>query len=327
MRWLTLFAATLLTLVVFSRPSWAQMKVRLNWSAMAGAQSGFWVGYEEGIFRKHGLEVELLHVPSSSRVIQTMLAEEIAISYVDVRNTIEANFKGASVAMLAGVTNRFVFSFMARPEFKKVGELKDRKIGVTRFGSTTHTVVLYVLNQAGLKPGDYQILPLFEVPNILTALMAGQIDAGPISPPTNFRGRKAGLSELVNLARDGPEYASVALGSTRSYIKANEEIVRRVIRSYAEAVHLLKTNKEIGIKAIQKYTRVKDPEILEATYSEYQDYLESIPYVSRKGVETILAELAEKDPKARQAKPEDFLDLRFVAQLEREGLFKKLWGR
>ncbi|MGH7770990.1 MAG: ABC transporter substrate-binding protein [Candidatus Binatia bacterium] len=322
-----LFLASLLTFAIPSLTAWAQMKVRLNWSAMAGAQSGFWVAYDEGIFKKNGLDVELLHVPSSSRAIQTMLAGEIAISYVDVRTTIDANFKCASVAMLAGVTNRFVFSFMARPEIKKVSELKGKKIGVTRFGSTTHTVSLYVLNQAGLKPGDYQILPLFEVPNILTALMAGQIDAGPISPPTNFRGRKAGLSELVNLAREGPEYAAVALGSNRSYIKANEEIVRRVIRSYVEAVHLLKTNKEIGIKALQKYTRVKDPEILEATYSEYQDYLESIPIVSKKGVETILAELAEKDPKARQAKPEDFLDMRFITELDREGLFKKLWGK
>jgi ABC-type nitrate/sulfonate/bicarbonate transport system substrate-binding protein len=184
-----------------------------------------------------------------------------------------------------------------------------------------------VLNQAGLKAGDYQILPLFEVPNILTALIAGQIDAGLISPPSTFRGRKAGLSELVNLAREGPEFASVAIGSPRSYIKANEEIVRRVVRSYVEAIHRFKMNKEISVKVLQKYTRVNDPEILEATYTEYLDNIESIPRVSRKGIEIILGELAEKEPKARLARPEDFLDARFLDELEREGLFKKLWSR
>jgi ABC-type nitrate/sulfonate/bicarbonate transport system substrate-binding protein len=314
-------------LLVSATTSWAQMKVRVNWSATAAGQSGFWVAYEDGIFKKNGLEVELLHIPSSSRAIQTMLAGEIAISYLDPRNTIEANFRGASVALLAGVTNRFTFSLMARPEIKRVSDLKGKKIGVTRIGSSTHTASLYVLNQAGLKPSDYQILALFEVPNILTALMAGQIDAGPISPPTTFRGRKAGLSELVNLAREGPEFASVAIGSPRSYIKFNEDIVRRVVRSYVEAVRRFKTNKEIGLKVLQKYTRVNDPEILEATYTEYLDYIESIPYVSKKGMEIILGELAEKEPKARQARPEDFLDARFLDELEREGLFKKLWGR
>src|SRR5262245_54368061 len=207
----TISAVWLFALLIVSVPaSWAQMKVRVNWSATAAGQSGFWVAYEDGIFKKNGLEVELLHIPSSSRAIQTMLAGEIAVSYLDPRNTIEANFSGALVALLAGVTNRFTFSLMARPEIKRVGDLKGRKIGVTRIGSSTHTAALYVLNQAGLKPSDYQILPLFEVPNILPALMPAQINAGLISPPTTFRGRKAGLSQLVNLARAGPEVASVA---------------------------------------------------------------------------------------------------------------------
>jgi ABC-type nitrate/sulfonate/bicarbonate transport system substrate-binding protein len=235
----TISAIWVVALLLVSAPvSWAQMKVRVNWSATAGGQSGFWVAYEDGIFKKNGLDVELLHIPSSSRAIQIMLAGEIAISYLDPRNTIEANFRGASVALLAGVTNRFTFSLMARPEIKKVGDLKGRKIGVTRIGSSTHTAALYALNQAGLKPSDYQILPLFEVPNILTALMAGQIDAGLISPPTTFRGRKAGLSELVNLAREGPEFASVAIGSPRSYTPTgvNPPRYHRFLRHFCQTL-------------------------------------------------------------------------------------------
>src|SRR5437660_4585439 len=139
----TLAALWLLTLLLVSAPaSLAQMKVRVNWSATAGGQSGFWVAHEEGIFKKNGLEVELLHIPSSSRAIQTMLAGELAISYVDPRNTIEANFSGAPVARRVGVTNRFTFSLMARPDIKRVGELKGRKSGVTRIGSSTHTASL-----------------------------------------------------------------------------------------------------------------------------------------------------------------------------------------
>jgi len=317
----------LLCLAVSVASLQAQMKVRLNWSATAGTQSGFWVAHEEGIFKKNGLEVELIHIPSSSRAIQTMLAGEIAISYGDARNTVQAVLTGANVTLITGVSNRLVFSLMARPEFKKVSDLKGKKIGITRIGSSTHTAALFALSQGGLKPGDYQILPLVEVPNILAALAAGQIDAGPLSPPTNVRARQAGLSELVNLGREGPEYASITLISTRPYIRNNEEIVRRVVRSYAEAIYLFKANRNVALKVIQKYARIKDPQILEAAYVESRDYLESVPYVSRKGLEIILAELAEKDPKARQARPEDFVDMRFVAELEKEGFFKKLQGK
>jgi ABC-type nitrate/sulfonate/bicarbonate transport system substrate-binding protein len=321
-------AAIFLSLAVWAPPSWGQAKVRINWTAVSGAMSGVWVAYEEGIFKRNGLEVELIHIPSTSRALQTMLAGEIAFSPSDVLVSIEASLKGADVVLVAAVTNRLIFSLMARPEIKKVADLKGKRIGITRIGSSTHTAGLLALGEAGLKPGDYQILPLMEVPNILTALMADQIDAGIVSPPTNSRARKAGFTELVNLAKDGPEYPSVALATLRSYIKANEETTARVVRSYAEAVHLFKTNKAVATRVLQKYTKVTDPEVLEDTYAQFREYLEGIPYqVSRKGIATILAELAGKDPKARQAKPEDFLDTRFLEAMEKEGLFQRLRGR
>ncbi|MBI4524592.1 MAG: ABC transporter substrate-binding protein [Deltaproteobacteria bacterium] len=314
-----------LVMMLIAATASAQMKVRINWTAVTGAQSGVYVAHEEGIFKRNGLEVELIHIPSSSRGIQAILAGELAFSYMDGLNEAQANLKGAGLALVVGATNRFVFSLMAKPEIGKISELKGKKIGITRVGSSTHTAALYALTQAGLKANDYQILPLMEVPNILTALMAGQVDAGVFSPPTNSRARKSGFRELMNLAKEGPEYVSVAIGTARSYIKANEEITRRLVRSYAEAVHLFKTNKQVGIRVLQKYSRLKDQEILEDGYHQFREYLESIPYVSRKGIEAILTELAEKDPAARQAKPEDFIDMRFVTELEKEGLFKKLW--
>lgn len=139
-----------------------------------------------------------------------------------------------------------------------------------------------------------------------------------------IRARKAGLIELTNPAKDGPEYVSIAVGATRAYIRSNGEIIRRFMRAYAEAVHLFKTNKPIALRALQKYTRVKDQEILGETQNEYRNYIESIPYISRKGTETILSELAVSDPKARQAKPDDFVDMRFVAEMEKDGFFRKL---
>jgi len=286
--------------------------------------SGTWVAQEEGFFKKNGLEVELVHIPSTSRAIQVMLAGELQYSYMDGRTSVTAALKGGDVVILAGVANRLVFSFMSRPETMSFGDLKGKKIGITRLGSSTHSVTLWVMNKFGIKPEEYQLLQLVDVPNILTAIMAGQIDAGALSPPTNFRARKAGLTELMDLTKDGPEYVSVAIGSTRSFIKANEEMTRRFVRGYSEGVQFLKANKAAGIRAIQKYARIKDPDILAATYGEARAYIETIPYVSRKGLETIIGELVPTEPKAKTAKPDDFLDTRFVAQLEKDGFYKAL---
>ena len=305
-------------IVLLSAPVGAQIPVRINWTAVTGAQSGMFMAQQEGLFKNNGLDVELIHIASSSRGIQAILAGEIAFSFMDGSNAAQANLKGANIAFVAGATNRQVFSLMAKPEFKRITDLRGKKIGITRVGSSTHTSALYALGSAGLKPADYQILPLLEVPNIYTALAAGQIDAGVMSPPTNARAKRSGFVELMNIAKEGPEFVSVAVGTSRTYIKANEDIVRRVVRAYAEGVQVFKSNKAAALRMIQKQLKVSDPEIQEDTYNQFREYLEYPPYVSRKGLEAVLAEIASKDPAAKRIKPEDMMDMRFVAELDKK---------
>jgi NitT/TauT family transport system substrate-binding protein len=308
--------AVVLWSLILSAQAGAQIPVRINWTAVTGAQSGMFMAQHEGLFKKNGLDIELIHIPSSSRGIQAILAGEIAFSFMDGSNAAQANLKGANLALVAGATNRQVFSLMAKADFKRIADLRGKKIGITRVGSSTHTSALYALGSAGLKPADYQLLPLLEVPNIYTALAAGQIDAGVMSPPTNARAKRSGFVELMNIAKEGPEFVSVAVGTSRSYIKANEDIVRRVVRAYAEGVQMFKTNKAAALRMIQKQLKVSDPEIQEDTYNQFREYLEYPPYVSSKGMEAVLAEIADKDPAAKRIKPEDMMEMRFVAELD-----------
>ena len=304
---------------VFSAsPAVGQTPVRINWTAVTGAQSGMFMAKQEGLFKKNGLDVELIHIQSSSRGIQAILAGEIAFSFMDGSNAAQANLKGANIILVAGATNRQVFSLMAKPEIKRIADLRGKKIGITRVGSSTHTSALYALGSAGLKTADYQLLPLLEVPNIFTALAAGQIDAGVVSPPTNARAKKAGFVELMNIAKEGPEFVSVAVGTSRAYIKANEDIVRRVVRSYAEGIQIFKSNKPAAIRMFQNQLKVKEGDIQDDTYNQFREYLEYPPYVSKKGMEAILADIAATDPAAKSAKPEDFMDMRFVAELDKK---------
>src|SRR6185295_15162987 len=147
-------AVTVVTLLL-SAQTWAQTPVRINWTAVTGAQSGMFMAQQEGLFKKNGLDVELLHIASSSRGIQAILAGEIGFSYMDGSNQVQANLKGANIAFVAGATNRQVFSLMAKPDIKRIADLRGKKIGITRIGSSTHTSALFALSSAGLKQNDY----------------------------------------------------------------------------------------------------------------------------------------------------------------------------
>src|SRR5437016_12175772 len=152
LRFLVLFLA-----ILTAPPALAQ-KTRINWTAVTGAQSGMFLAQQEGLFKKNGLDIELIHIPSSSRAIQAILAGEIAFSFMDGNNEAQANLKGANLAMVAGATNRMVFSLMVKPEIKRINDLKGKKIGITRAGSPPHISPVDPLAQAASNAPAYQIV-------------------------------------------------------------------------------------------------------------------------------------------------------------------------
>ena len=299
--------------------------LRVNWTAVTGANSGLWTAYEAGYFKDEGLAVEMLHLPSSPRTVEALLTGDVQFGNVDGRNLIEAVVSGVDIKAVTGITNRLVFSVMASTKIQAPQDLKGKKLGITRVGSSTHTAALQALKGWGLEPNkDVSLVPLTEVPAILAGLTAGQIDAGILSPPTNTRAKKAGFKELINLAVDGPPYPSVTVGAKGSYIAANPEVVRKFVRAYARGVQRFKTDKTFGMSAIKGYLKVDDQAVLEDTWEQFSKYLAAPPYVV--GVEQVIAEVAADNQKARGARPEQFLDMSFVKDLDNSGFFKRLYG-
>src|SRR5215510_3249967 len=147
--WLNAFI-TAITLFL-STVAWSQTKTRINWTAVTGAQSGMFMSQQEGLFKKNGLDVELIHIPSSSRGIQAILAGEIGFSFMDGANEVQANLKGANLALVAGATTRQVVSLVGKAVIKRIVDVKGKKVGITRVGSSAHTSALYALSAAGLR--------------------------------------------------------------------------------------------------------------------------------------------------------------------------------
>jgi len=306
-------------------PSTKPVAITVNWTAVTGANSGLWTAYAARYFSEEHLEVELKHIPSSVHSIEALITGDVQFGNVDSRNLVEARVRGADLRAIMGITNRLVFSVMASSKIQSPQDLKGKKLGITRVGSSTHTAALAALQIWGLEANrDVALLPFSEVPNILGALYAGQIDAGVVSPPTNTRAKKAGFKELINLAVDGPAYPSVMIGAKAAYLSAHPDVARRFVRAYARGIHRFKSDKAFGIQAIKSYLKVDDQSVLEDTWEQFNKYLAVPPYV--RGIERVIDEVAASEPRARGYKPEQIIDMSFVKELDTSGFFKRLYG-
>ncbi|HEX2385014.1 MAG TPA: ABC transporter substrate-binding protein [Candidatus Binatia bacterium] len=299
-----------------------QPPIRSSYAAISGAFAPIWIAQEKGLFAKYGVSVDLKYILPATAT-QALISRSLDICNPG-GELIEAGLTGHDVVFMLGVLNRAVFSLYSKPDIKSFGDLKGKIIGVTQPGSTTDFVARILARQAGMTAGkDVRVMHLDGIPAIMTALSQGNIDAGVISAPTTVRARKAGLKELVNIAEKNIPMIHVAFASTRQFMKENPDSVRKFLQAYLEGLKIARTDGEQAKQAIGKYTKLSDNDDLEETYKTFLPVWEKVPYVSTAGVKTLL-EFANQ-PAAKTAKPEQFIDNTFLAELDKSGFIDKLY--
>lgn len=302
-------------------------KLRVTYSAIGGSQASVWIPYEAGIFRKHGLDVELLYVGGGGRAAQVVQSGEVPIGIFTGGAVINSHLAGGDLVVIASSMNVMTFSVMARPEIRRAEDLKGKKIGISRFGSATDFGLRYVEDQWPVKrQRDFAVLQLGGMPELLTALKAGALDAAVVNAELAIMARKQGFRELADIAKMGLNFPTSSIVTTRSFIKRNENTVRKFIRGFVEGVHHGKTQRPFSIQVMQKYLRSSDPGMFNDLYELYiVQNIPRIPRPSPEALKTVLQQMAETDPRVAKLSPEQFIDARFFQELDKEGFIEKLW--
>jgi NitT/TauT family transport system substrate-binding protein len=299
--------------------------VKLGYAALTAGQVAPWMAKEAGYFSKYGIEAELIYIPAVAAT-QALIAGEIQLAQVTGVSTSGAILAAADVRIIASVQDRLAGSIYARPEIKTPEDLKGKKIGISRFGAVSETAVAMFLARFGLKRNtDVAIIQLGGLPEIITAMERGGVDAGFANPPQTSRARRLGMKELFDLNALGVELQQTCLTVTTKYLRERRPVVKSFLQAYAEGLHRFMTDREYSVRVLKKYLRVDDKEILDDAYSFYTQRLQKIPLPTLKGIKFILDEMAEKNPRAKNVAPESFVDISLLQEIDQSGFFKQLW--
>ena len=310
--------------IFFWTSSASAASVQVAYSAISGAMAPRWVAQEADFFRREGLETQLLYIGGGSLLIQSMLGGDVQFAFGPSVPVVNASLRGSDLVLIANTGNAMIFSIISRPEVKSPSDLKGKKIGVTRLGGSTDLALDFALERWGLQRGrDVTVLQTGGMPESQAGLSSGALDAAVLSPPSNFRAKKSGLNELVDIGQLGIVFPNTPLSTRRAYIRSNREMAVRFLRAFSQGLQRLRSDREFSLKALSKYTKVRDPEILGELYQVYGVRYtgDPIPYVRLEGVERILKSIDSKE--AREAKPGDFVDNSLLKEIEQSGFFRK----
>ncbi|HEY2987283.1 MAG TPA: ABC transporter substrate-binding protein [Candidatus Binatia bacterium] len=302
-------------------------KMRFIYSAIGGSQSSVWIPHEAGLFKKHGLDLELLYVGGGGRAAQVVQSGEVPMGIFTGGAVVTANLAGGDLVVVASGLNAITFFLVARPNVRQIEDLKDKKIGITRFGSATDFALSYSERKWPIKRArDFAVIQMGGMPEMMQGLKAGALDAATLNAEFTILARKEGLKELADMSTLGLSFPTSAIVTTRSFIKRNENAVRKFVRGFVEGSHFAKTNRAASVEVFRKYIRNDDREYLNGLYELYVlRYLPKVPYPSPAAIKTVLDQMGDKEPRAAAAQPEQFIDARFFKELENEGFIQRLW--
>jgi NitT/TauT family transport system substrate-binding protein len=304
-------------------------KLTIGWSAIAGSQAPFWITKEAGLFEKNGLDVIMIYLDGGSRATQAMMSGDLPIAQVGGNAPVVAKLRCADITLIAGLLNILAYSMVVSPEIKKPEDLRGKKLTVSRFGSNSDYATRKILLKWGLKPDvDVAVLQIpGGQPTRLAAIQSKQVHGMVAQPPVTNLARKFNMNIIAEPEDFGGAYPTTPVAARISFIKDKRDTVRKFTRALLEGIHLYKTNKEFSKKVIGKYVKTDDNDALEDSYQFFSRLVPQKPYPSLDAIKEALAELGEKDPKIRNAKPEDFADMSLIKEFDDNGFIDGLYKK
>jgi len=301
-------------------------RIRIGYPSLSFRQSNVWVAKEEGLFNKYGLDVEPIFLRGGQVATQALAAGDPPI--VNIGTVVQANLSGYNLVLVAAVETRYDQVVFARQGITKLEQLKGKNYGISGYGAATHHAANMLFKHLGLEPNkDVALIPSGPDAERLAALASGKVDAASFTSSSAAAARKAGFVELFQIGDLGIEVQGNGFATTRTYLAGNRATVKAALKGFVEAIYFIYANKKEAEKVFSKYMRTNDPDTLEDSYQGYIKSIPKKPYPTLKGIQYMLDILAPQIPAAKTAKPEQFVDMSLLQELEKEGFFAEMAKR
>jgi len=304
-------------------------KLLLAHGAISNNVAPWWVAKEQGIFKKYGIDADLVFI-IAGRAMQAMLAGQVLVGMVGSTHVTNANTGGGDFAMILGVENKLDYILVAKPAIKSGEDLKGKKVAIGTPAGSASMATYVALDHLGLVPrrDNIVLLGIGGVPERMSALRAGSVEATSLSPEIGQVVVSEGYRVLVDLGKENVPFQSSGVVVARSLIKTNPQLVESIARATVEGVAFVHkpANKEIVVRSLGRNLRLA-PDRAETAYQGLIAALPRRPCPSMEGVNSMLKLMAQHglNAKAAQVKAEELVDMSYCKRFEDSGFFKSLY--
>jgi NitT/TauT family transport system substrate-binding protein len=288
----------------------------------------FWVGREAGLYRKYGLDVDVVFFRGSVIAINALATRDAHFGAFGASSSVLARIGGMDTVLIATATPGLLFYLVTKKEIKNASDLKGKRIGASRPGTDSDLAARVAVQKLGLGEKDVSILSMGTDTERLSAMTQGIADATVVTIGGYVAAQKLGFHSILDLSQHNIPYEAASLITTRSLIRDNPEMVGKFAKGFVAAIQHAQAHRDFTLKVLSKYMRTSDQEVLNASYDYYVGrIIPRTPYVSDKGLQAVIDYIRQRNPQTPPAKAQEFMDNRFIKELDESGFIKALYAK
>jgi ABC-type nitrate/sulfonate/bicarbonate transport system substrate-binding protein len=293
--------------------------VKIIYGALTTSNAPIWIGADQGLYDKYGLDVTVVHGRGASPIL-ALAGGTVEIGHFAGASVVAANLSGSDLLFVGAQTNYVVLSIWTRKDsaIKNLSELAGKTIGVSAPGSATHTLTRLSLRKVGITDKEVKYIHHGSLPEIFVSLDKGLVDAGVASAP------RPGFRELVDLATQRIPFLQGAIIVRRSYLQSQRPLLLNFLKAFVESMKIAREKPDLVVASLVKHLRVR-PEVAREAYRSFASVWEEVPYVRNESVQAIL----DFQPKegVKDITPEKYIDNSLIKELETSGFIKALYRK
>ncbi|MDO8700166.1 MAG: ABC transporter substrate-binding protein [Deltaproteobacteria bacterium] len=321
------FSLALATLALCVEPMWAAeaaKKVRLAYAGWELGTAVAYIGVDSGLFKKHGLIIDEFPIRDTlSAGVQSLIGVDFLIGFGNPLAILQPVAGGADLALVGAHVSYDQYGMGVAAGVSSVKELKGKKVGVSTLGARSDLVARVILRRAGLDPAkDVELVAAGLAPARALALSKNLVQGVPLNQAVAAEAQKLGIKILE--LKSVPVVTDLLM-TTRSFIKREEDTVRRFMRGYADAIHHFVSRRDDSLAILKKYFPNNQGFTVDAMYDSFSAQLRPLPELNGEALQALVDVGAAMEKPSKSLKPADITEPRFVDELKNSKFLKDLY--
>jgi len=310
-----------------AKPGETPVTVTAATCATTGGFVHFYAALDNGLFEKYGIKVNHAALRGAPAALAALASDQVQFLYCAADATIPGMATGMDAKLVASPHVGLPWVLLARKDIKKVEDLRGKSIGVSRTGDLDHRVSKVLLKKFNLTEEDVTIRSIGgSQPEKYQAMVMDTIQATPVGPPLDVRGKKDGFNLIYNLNDLGMPFIYSSVHTNSKTLKERPGLVQKFVAAIAEAVYFVEKNPDKAKASIAQVLKLNDPEALQSAYDSSAKTIINRRMIVPASAVVATVQVAREAGTDIKKKPEELFDNSFVENLEKSGFLREIWG-